>query len=154
MGSHEEHAAQAAGVKICRMRWPILNTLMWAIPNGEERPKVLRVIKGKKIWTCPSGQRAKEEGQLKGVWDLMVAVSVMIPTYPWGKNGSVLYRPCPGLIIEMKSKAAFKRRNCGLTDEQIEYRNAMYEQGWRYEVCDSANSMVEAVEFHMKDAGY
>jgi|SRR3989304_7366556 len=133
MRSREEHNAQVLGVRICRMRWPILNTLMWAIPNGGSRE-------------ARTGAMLKSEGVTKGVWDLMVAVG-----YDFG---ILSVKWCPGMIIEMKSKSAFARKNCGLTDEQIVYRDAMAGQEWRYEVCDSANAMVAAVERHMKEAGY
>lgn len=142
MRSREEHNAQVLGVKLCRLRWPILNRLMWAIPNGGDRD--VRI-----------GAMLKAEGVTAGVWDIMVAVSYW-EKHIWDESepDESYARMIPGLIIEMKSSSAIRRKNHGLTVEQVEFCEAMMSQGWNTEVCSSANEMVSAVERHMKAAGY
>jgi hypothetical protein len=147
--NHEEHNNQVVAVKVLRNMYPILEQLMWAIPNGEERPKVMKIIKGKEVWWCPAGKRAKEEGQLAGVWDLIVAVGYKMFHYETGNNTY-----CPGLIIEMKSSEAFKKKNQGLTPAQLKFGKAMFDQGWDSVVCCSSKSMIFAVDDHMRKAGY
>lgn len=117
-----EHQIQVAGVRICRACWPICERLLFAIPNGGKRDTI-------------TGKRLKDEGVIAGVWDLMLAVR---------------RENTQGMIIEVKRPGREKEMNGGLTPDQIKWGSEMANQGWKLDICYSAQQIVDAVALYLR----
>lgn len=117
-----EHKIQAEFVRHFRLRWPSMRLFLFAIPNGGPRSAI-------------SGKRLKDEGLLKGVWDMMLCVSM-------GTH--------PGLIIEVKVPRRRNTRYGGLTGDQYVWGSAMSErENWAQLVGYSTQELLDGVEQYM-----
>lgn len=117
---HPESVEQVAffrRVRLSEKRYPILR-LVIAVPNTagllqkKQNPKTGH-------WYCPQGSRLRAEGLQPGAPDILAL-------FPRGGQ--------PYLAIEMKSRSGV------LSDEQSIIRDAMLQEGARYEVCRSADA--------------
>lgn len=94
-----------------------------AIPNGGYR--------GKK-----AGAKMKREGQKAGVWDILIPWPTEI--YPFG-------------FIESKRPRFRKRKNGGLSEDQIKWAVQMDEAGAFLKVCYSTRELYEATVEYFGD---
>lgn len=106
-----EHNAQRLLVAWFRDRYPHLATVFFAIPNGGARDPA-------------TGRKLKEEGALKGIPDLMLAVP---------RNGKA------GLFLEMKTRTG------SVKPEQKAAHEALREQGYIVEVARGYEAAKTAV---------
>ena len=129
-----EHEQQCAVIKwrddMVRLGiYPEL-ALLYAIPNGGERPKRQNKRTGR--WYCPSGQKLKAEGLLAGIPDLHLPVS---------RAGAL------SMYIEMKEPG----KKPGKADEHQDRIHALLrEQGNMVAVCNSATWAIKVIEGYMK----
>jgi hypothetical protein len=129
-----EHQEQCAVIKwrddVVRLGiYPDL-ALLYAIPNGGERPKRQNPKTGK--WYCLSGQKLRAEGLTPGMPDLHLPVS---------RAGAL------SLYIEMKEPG--KPR--GKADEHQERIHAkLRKQGNKVAVCNSATSAIKRLKQYME----
>jgi hypothetical protein len=144
--NNEEFYIQSEAVKHLRLLYPELEHLLIAIPNGEERPKKKYFDKklGKYVWYCPAGKRAKALGLVKGAWDLFLAV-------PWfGKP--ILARAVifPGLWMEVKIPEEYRKKNHGLTPEQLEFGEAVKSQGFETSIKCTTQGIIDTIRIYME----
>ena len=129
----EEHKIQCEAVKHARQRWPICRTNLLAIPNGGARDVV-------------TGRRLKDEGVLKGVWDLFLAVPVKFEAM-----GRVLPELHPGgLWIEVKRPEMRNSKRGGLTPEQEAFGREMARQGYATSLCYTTQEILDTIEAYLR----
>lgn len=108
---HEESRIQQCCVRWFRYQYPEAARLLFAVPNG--------------YWTTASqASRAKAEGMLSGVSDLLLLVAA---------------QGFHGLAIEMKTKRGRQ------TSTQRAWQDDAEDAGWRYVVCRSLDEFVATV---------
>lgn len=121
MRNNEEHKIQCAIVEHARLRWPELNDLMFAIPNGGNRSAI-------------TGAMLKREGALAGVFDLFIAIA---------RQG---YH---GLWIEVKTPKASKRIAGGLSQPQQDFEVNMRLQGYLTFSVNCVDEALELIEWYL-----
>lgn len=119
--NNTEHEIQCAIVENARLRWPVLETLMWATPNGGNRD-------GR------TGAIMKREGVTAGVWDLCIGITSHGYATMW---------------IEVKVPSRKKEKNDGLTDRQLEWGEDMRNQGHNMEVVYSCQEALDLIEWYL-----
>lgn len=119
--NNTEHEIQCAIVEHARMRWPTLETLMFAIPNGGNRD-------------ARTGAIMKREGVTAGVWDLCICISRHFSHTLW---------------IEVKDPRYRTRKNGGLSEKQLEWGDDMFLQGHRMDVVYSCQEALDLIEWYL-----
>jgi len=119
-----ESQEQATVVQYFNAKWPEYK--IFAVPNGTH----IRSYAGR--------AKAKREGLLKGVSDLIIMVAI----------GSY-----HGLVIEMKDKGKTKR---SLTPEQKAFLEYAHWQGWKAVWCAGADEAIKVIDEYMalEKSGY
>lgn len=141
--NHAEHQMQCQFVDYVRLRWPVLEYGLLAIPNGGERPTKKRRDKrtGRLVKYCPEGRRLQREGALKGVWDMIVVIPPV-----WNSSANRVH----GLIMETKQPKYRTQKNGGLTPAQLEWGAYMNGLGWMsfvmYDVQEGIDMMADYME--------
>jgi hypothetical protein len=148
----EEFKIQSDAVKHLRFMYPELKHLLIAIPNGEERPKKKYFDKklGKYVWYCPAGKRAKALGLVKGAWDLFLAVA---NRFYLDKDESTHWcytRGNLGLWIEVKTPEQYRKKNHGLTPEQLEFGEAVESQGFGTAIECTTQGIINTTRTYME----
>ena len=133
--SDEEHKIQCKAVKHARQRWPICRTNLIAIPNGGARDVV-------------TGRRLKDEGVLKGVWDLFLAYPILDESE--FEDGTPYTATVSGLWIEVKRPGMQNRKRGGLTPEQEAFGREMTRQGYATAVCYTTQGILETIENYLR----
>lgn len=129
---HVESNLQQGCVNWFRLQYPKLWLLLFAVPNGGNRPKKTYVTKSGAVRTyCPEGAAMKKEGVLKGVSDLILLVA---------------NKGFHGLCIEMKTT----ERGSGQEDEQKEWQRAVELHGYKYIVCRTLEEFINAVNWYLE----
>lgn len=128
--SDEEHTIQTNGVALCRQVFPICCDLLYAVPNGGARDAV-------------TGKRLKDEGVLPGVFDLALDVTKMTD------DGSLILF-IPGLKIEVKTPAAYRKKNHGLTPEQMAYKANVELHGYKTAIVCSSQMLFDVVREYLE----
>jgi len=133
----EEHKIQVAGVALCRQVFQICQRLLYAVPNGGARNAI-------------TGRRLKDEGVLRGVFDLALDVQRRKNYEPEkskiGDWRTIVYS---GLKIEVKTPKAYAKKNHGLSKEQQQYQMSVEEQGYRTAVVCSAQQLFDVVREYL-----
>lgn len=124
-----EHELQAACVKDFRARYPKLQKLLFAIPNGA-------VLRGSGKARAMQWAKLEREGAVQGAADLFLAVP----------SGS-----CPGLFIEMKRGK--KERN-SQSPEQLAFEAAVIEAGYGYALWWSETMFRDGVTRYLETGEY
>lgn len=114
-----EDQEQAAFVEWFRLKHP--RSILLSIPNGDERPYVVR-------------ERLLTTGMLPGAPDLMLAERV---------------QGLGGMFIEMKSKNPKTGKKYYPTKRQRELHQRLREKGYAVVVCWSADEAMEAAERYL-----
>ena len=131
-----EHRLQVACVNKFREMYPQYFFNFFAIPNGGKRPtKTVTKKDGSVYKFSPEGKKLKDEGALKGVADLMLALP------------SQLYH---GLFIEMKTQEKGSRQQ----DEQSDFQKAVEKAGFQYVICRSEEEFVRGVNQYITMGRY
>lgn len=123
---HPESELQIACVEWARMQYPILNKLLFAIPNGGKRNKVEAAI-------------MKAEGVTPGVADLFISIPTLIATTRSESHG---------FYIEMKAPGKDAR------PEQREWLDLVGGLGYEEAVCDNFDDFRVLVTKYMQRTAY
>ena len=116
-----EHEIQCAIVEHARIRWPELETLLFAIPNGGNRD-------------ARTGAIMKREGVTAGVWDLCVGIP---------QHGYLT------MWLEVKDPKYRKRKNGGLSAKQQEWGHDMLLQGHLMTVVYDCNEALDLIGWYL-----
>lgn len=128
-----EHQEQVTVVQWAMSQRAVLPqaALLFAIPNGGDRPKVTKVGRDSAIVRfSPEALRLKLSGVQPGVPDLMLPV----PRGKWH-----------GLFIEMKSRSGKVRA------EQREWLRILRRHGYGAIICRGADAAIEAIRGYLVD---
>jgi len=123
---HTEHQIQSAFFALCyqhRNKYPVLNRLIFAIPNGGNLVKNTNKKGQNFSW---EGKKLKDEGMKSGVLDVFLSVP------------NTKYH---GLYLEFKSK------NGVISDNQMLFCNEVRAQGY---LAEFFNNEIEAFNFVVK----
>lgn len=130
MKNDAEHRLQASCIQWFRLQHRKYSGLLFAIPNGGKREvKTYRKRDGSIVSYCPEGKKLKDEGALRGVADLFLA----IPN-----------KTKHGLFIEMKIKGGRQ------SPEQREFEKNVTSVGYQYSVCYSLMEFISIVTNYLK----
>ncbi len=124
-----EHELQAKCVAWFRKKYPDLQRLLFAIPNGAS-------LQGSTTMRAKQWNKLKKEGAVTGASDLFLAV-------PSGD--------CPGLFIEMKRGR--KERNSQSQDQQA-FEKAVIGAGYGYALWWSEAMFVNGVTRYLESGEY
>ena len=122
---HQEQCAVIQWANYYEAKWPELR-LLFAIPNGGAR----HIVTARKL---------KTEGVKAGVPDLFLPV----PKFHSGRGVNNIV-PSYGLFIEMKVKPNKPSK------EQIMWIDLLNKQGYRVEVCYSADEAIEVLRGYLE----
>lgn len=120
---HQEQVAVVEWAKNMYASMPELN-LLFAIPNGGERPRVQLFKRSGTVTFTPEGLRLHQEGVKPGVPDMFLPVP---------RHGH------HGLFIEMK------RKDGVLSPAQDAWRALLLDQGYAVAVCRGADVAIEKI---------
>ena len=123
---HDEHNIQVAFVRIFRMQYPTLRSLLFAVPNGAK-------LSGTPLQRAKAWKRLEAEGALPGAADLFLAVP----------SGDLC-----GLFIEMKTQ---KGRQ---SETQKAFETAVVGKGYGYAVPRSVDEALRVVGQYLKEGTY
>ena len=130
-----EHILQKSCVTWFRLQYPVYKSLLFAIPNGGDRNRVVAA-------------KLKAEGVLAGVPDLFLAVPVNHKGTPGEYHliglEEAVDHTTPGLFIEMKTPGQYPRKHQKEVIEQL--RN----QGYQVEICRSLDEFIDIVNRYLK----
>jgi len=121
--NHEEHNMQVEVFRHARRLFPILERLMFAVPNARK---------------CSARERAwlKKEGLTAGVHDIII----LVPRCGY-----------PYLTIEMKLPVYEHRRNGGLSDAQLSFYNAVFSEGGMARTCHHVKDALDLIRGYMNE---
>lgn len=122
---HSESQLQQECIRWFNLQYPQYYGLLFAVPNAAKRS--MKLIKGR--YVCVGGKRAKDEGMVSGVSDLIFL------------KPSDLFH---GLCIEMKYGKGKQ------TDSQIDWETSVKQQGYLYVVCNSADMFMKIINTYLK----
>ena len=123
---HDEHNIQVAFVRIFRLKYPALRSLLFAVPNGAK-------LSGTPLQRAKAWKRLEAEGALPGAADLFLAVP----------SGDLC-----GLFIEMKTP---KGRQ---SDVQKAFEAAVVGNGYGYAMPRSVDEALRVVGQYLKEGTY
>lgn len=121
---HQRAVFARAAQKDFRERFPLLERLMFAIPNGGSRGDNARS-------RAIRGAQLKAEGVKSGVADIFISLA---------RHG---YH---GLYIEMKKPTNEKGRKGSLSDDQEKFRDAANMEGYGYVACYTWQEAIDNIE--------
>lgn len=133
----QETYVQQAAVRWFRYEYPDLAKLLVHIPN--EGKRTMKWIKGRLV--CTGGIRAKDEGVVKGVADLILFV-------PSGEYH--------GLCLETKKEdisykgGKMKKTRTYQSPEQKEWQSLVEKQGFKYVVYRNIEEFIAIVKDYFK----
>lgn len=118
MRSEQEHNIQVACVNWFKLQFPKL--VIFAVPNGEKRPKkTVRTKTGAIATYSPAAVKLKEEGALAGVADLVLV-----------GMGKVVF-------VEMKTPKGTQQ------ETQKEFQRKVEKLGHEYHICRSIEDFMQ-----------
>ncbi len=127
---HRESDLQKSCVTWFRLQYPRLALLLFAVPNGGQRTRRTYVKNGQVYSYCPEGRKLRQEGELKGVSDLILLK-------PNSRYAS--------LCIEMKTT----QKGSAQSPEQEAWEKAVTEAGNKYVVCRSLDDFMDTIKAYL-----
>lgn len=121
MKNHEEHNMQVEVFRHARMKYPILETLMFAVPNA-------------RACSPRQGNWLKKEGVTAGVPDIVILVP----------RGLFHF-----MTIEMKLPKYESHRSSGLSDLQIKFMYECNKIGGHSIACHSTQEALDIIDWYM-----